>query len=169
MKRQKHKAKRNHRTKVKPATETTAPQATPSRRSLLSKVGSGALVVAVLGGGGWYLVEDVKATVREEDLSRIGNGTPSVVQIHDPQCPSCVALQREARSAMDDFDDSELQFLVANITTSKGQQLAREHNVGHVTLLLFDSQGNMKNALVGVNESDLLSRMFRRHIGRSGS
>ena len=38
--------------------------------------------------------EYVEATIREGDLSQIGNGTPTVVQIHDPQCPRCVALVR---------------------------------------------------------------------------
>ena len=61
------------------------------------------------GGGGWYLVSEVRATIAEQDLSRIGNGIPAVVQIHDPQCPRCLALQRETRKAMSGFADDELQ------------------------------------------------------------
>lgn len=127
------------------------------------------LVAAVMGGGGWYLVQDVSATHREHDLSRIGNGTPAVVQIHDPQCPTCRALQRETRAALSDFEDGELQYLVANIRSAEGRQLAAAHNVGHVTLLLFDADGERRQVLVGSNTSEYLKAVFRRHIAQQGS
>ncbi len=169
MKRQKHKAKRSNGSKAAPANDAGTSKAVPSRRDFFKKVGSGALVVAVVGGVGWYFVEDVKATIREEDLTRIGQGVPTVVQIHDPQCSRCVALQRETRSAMDAFGNDELQFLVANIRSDKGRKLANQHGVGHVTLLLFDANGEVQNVLVGNRESDALERAFRRHVARSGS
>ena len=71
-----------------------------SRRSLLKRFRTGGIVAVVAAGGGWALMREVQATVREHDLSRIGNGKPAVVQIHDPECPRCVALQREARDAV---------------------------------------------------------------------
>lgn len=173
MKRQKHKVKRNNgRAAQADATATqTAEQVndTASRRDFLRKMGNRALVVAVVGGTGWYLVEEVRATIREEDLSRIGNGIPAVVQIHDPQCPRCAALQRETREAMEQFDDSELQYLVANIRSAKGRQLAGAHGVGHITLLLFDGKGERLDVLVGPNTSANLVHAFRRHLTRSRS
>ncbi|GAB5468677.1 MAG: hypothetical protein Kilf2KO_17070 [Rhodospirillales bacterium] len=169
MKRQKQKAKRTQRPKAKAPASGTPPPAAPSRRGFLKTAGSGALVVAALGAVGWYFVEDVRATVREEDLSRIGQGVPTVVQIHDPQCPRCLALQREARDAMEAFEPEELQYLVANIKTEKGRRLARQHDVGHVTLLLFDAKGNISNVLVGNRESEALEPAFRRLVRRSGS
>ena len=60
-------------------------------------------VAALAGGGGWYLVDEVMATISEQDLTKIGNGIPSVVQIHDPQCSRCIALQNETRKAMKAF------------------------------------------------------------------
>lgn len=169
MKRQKHKVKRRKEQKASGAPGAEKPRNTPNRRDFLRKVGSGALVTAAVGGVGWYFVEEVMATVREGDLSRIGNGTPAVVQIHDPQCSQCLALQRETRKALAAFDDEELQYLVANIRSEEGRRLANAHGVRHVTLLLFDGTGQRRDVLVGSNRSDYLEHAFRRHLARSGS
>lgn len=175
MKRQKHKVRRNNgrQAKAQPGGERPqnagGAQDTTSRRDFLRTVGNRALIVVAVGGAGWYLVEEVRATIREEDLSRIGNGIPAVVQIHDPQCPRCAALQREARDAMAEFDDGELQYLVANIRSEKGRRLADAHGVGHITLLLFDGEGQRRDVLVGPNSSANLAHAFRRHLARSGS
>jgi hypothetical protein len=116
---------------------------------------------------GWYLVDEVRATIQDGDLTRIGNGIPTIVQIHDPQCPKCVALKQETRDALSNFEDGKLQYLVANIRTVEGKMLATSHGVGHVTLLLFDGQGRKLNTLVGSNTSRYLTKMFRGHLSRS--
>jgi hypothetical protein len=169
MKRQKHRVKRTGNQKTSGSIGAGAAPDKTTRRDLLGRIGSGALLAAALGGGGWYLVQDVSATIREQDLSQIGNGTPAVVQIHDPDCSLCAALQREARKALADFEDGELQFLVANIRSAEGKRLASAHGVGHVTLLLFDAKGRRRSILVGSNTSEDLKQAFRRHLARSGS
>ncbi|MEO1192837.1 MAG: twin-arginine translocation signal domain-containing protein [Pseudomonadota bacterium] len=167
MKRQKQKPKRNRQRKATAAPQPAAPQAAATRRGFLKRAGTFGVIAVGLGGVGWYFVEDVRATVREEDLSRIGQGVATVVQIHDPQCPRCTALQRQARRAMEAFDAGELQYLVANITSDKGRRLANHHNVGTVTLLLFGPNGDLRNILVGTRESEELVSAFRRIIPRS--
>ena len=127
------------------------------------------MAVAAAGVGGWYLVAEVRAGLREEDLSQIGNGIPAVVQIHDPQCPHCRALQRETRDALAAFDDGDLQYLIANIRTPEGRRFATTHGVGHVTLLLFDGAGERRDVLVGANTSEHLERAFHRHLDAGGS
>ena len=157
-----------------PSGESAARPAAPrkrarSRRDFLHNLGYGAIGIAVVGGGGWYLASSVHAGIVEQDLSRIGNGIPTVVQIHDPQCPRCRALQREAREAISALDDSEIQFLVANIRRPEGRDLAAAHGVGHVTLLLFDGSGKRRGVLVGENSSEVLLSEFQRLIRRSAS
>ena len=175
MRRQKQKTKRNkgRNSTVSAGTEKPPAAQRPgsgfSRRDLFKRIGSGALVTAAVGGVGWYFVAEVMATIREDDLGRIGNGTPTIVQIHDPQCSACVALQREVRKALAEFDDEELQYVVANIRTAKGGRLAREHGVGNVTLLLFDGEGRRRDTLAGPSTSDVLAHLFRRHLARNGS
>ena len=172
MKRQKHKVRRNNgrQAKAQPGGERPqnagGAQDTTSRRDFLRTVGNRALIVVAVGGAGWYLVEEVRATIREEDLSRIGNGIPAIVQIHDPSCPTCTALQREAREAVCSLDDEKVQFLVANLNTEEGRRLATRHRVGKITLLLFDGEGNMRNVLAGPNSAENLKPVFARHAAR---
>ena len=172
MKRQKRKAapkKKQDRPEAASPSEPTKPaRSGRSRRNFLENLGYGALGLAVVGGGGWYLTSTVYAGIVEQDLSRIGNGTPTVVQIHDPQCPRCRALQREARSAISEFGSSEIQFLVANIRQEEGRALASAHDVGHVTLLLFDGSGTRRGVLVGDSTSEILVNEFERLIRRYG-
>ncbi|MEL6209318.1 MAG: hypothetical protein AAFR44_03910 [Pseudomonadota bacterium] len=139
------------------------------RRALLGwlQVGGGAALL--FGGVGYYAVSSTMTTLSEQDLSRIGNGVPTVVQIHDPNCPQCAALQREARAAMDAMDPGALDYVVANIKTAEGARYARLHGVGHVTLLLVDGQGEVVNVLQGVRDRAELTRAFTRHVAAAGS
>ena len=137
------------------------------RRAALLKIRNGLMALAVVGGFGWYLVEEVRASNREHDLSRLGNGIATVVQIHDPQCPTCRALQRETRDAIKSFGPDEIQYLVANVRMNEGWAFARAHGVDHVTLLLFDGKGNHRDTLVGPNTAEALARVFRRHVKKS--
>ena len=151
-----------------PAASTPAPKAGMSRRDLIRNIQLGAVAAMVVGGGGWYLVQDVMASTREHDLSRIGNGIPTVVQIHDPGCPQCTALQRETRDALSSLEDGALQYVIADINRAEGRRFATMHRVNHVTLLLFDAKGERQGVLVGQNTADRLTEIFRNHIARHG-
>lgn len=169
MKRQRRKVKSTNKPKPEAAVGAASSDQSTNRRDLLKTIRNGAVAVAVVGGGGWYLVESVRAGVREHDLSRIGNGTPTIVQIHDPQCSVCQALQREARDALGAFEEGELQFLIADIRRSEGQRFANRHGVSHVTLLLFDAEGQRQEVLVGSNKSEFLQESFRLLIDNKRS
>lgn len=150
----------------KPAPAPASPPAM-SRRRMLGGMGSTALGVAVAGGGiGLLLTRTVRAELHEHDLDRIGKGIPMVVQVHDPMCPSCIALQRQARAAMAAFGEDELQYVVASLDKPEGRDLALRNGVGKVTLLLFDAQGTRRDILRGVIRQDRLERVFRRHVDR---
>ncbi len=166
MKRQKKKARHPAVKQAEKSADAPANGNQPTRRNVLGKLRTwGLLALAVMAGAG-YLIADVTATIAEHDLSRIGNGIPAVVQIHDPRCSSCVALQHEAREAMEAFDKGELQYLVADINNSDGRKLANAHGVGNVTLLLFDGGGKRRQTLSGPNTSDILTHYFRSHRDR---
>lgn len=159
-KKQKSKNKNNQSSQSKSIDKTL------SRRDFFTKVQYGALAAAVIGAGGWFIAEEAEAMAQEGDLSRIGNGIPTIVQIHDPQCPKCVALQRETRNALENFNDGQFQYLVANIKTSTGQALATTHGVGHVTLLIFDGAGRRQEILSGPNQSSNLTNIFQQHLDK---
>lgn len=148
------------------STETSAQKAV-GRRKTLKQFRNVALLAVAVGGGSLYIGSNVLAGIEEADLSRIGNGIPTIVQIHDPQCPTCRALQREARLALEQFEAGQLQYLVANIRKDEGRALADKHSVGHVTLLLLDGNGRRMEVITGLTKSPYLEAAFRRHLERA--
>lgn len=138
-----------------------------SRRDMLRRIRNGAVAAGVLSLGGWGVAHSYQSHVERHDLSVIGNGIPTVVQIHDPQCATCRALQKQATRAAQGFDADALQLRVANIRSDEGRALADRHGVPHVTLLLFDAQGELRHVLRGLRESDDLAREFRAHVAHA--
>lgn len=134
------------------------------RRKFLKQMRIGTIAIAVIAGGGYFAVNKVQATIAEHDLSKIGNGRPAIVQIHDPQCPVCLALQRETRDALSAFNQNDFEYLVANIRSKEGSDFANKYFVPHVTLLLFDGQGKLSKILNGSNKSDFLQTEFASHL-----
>jgi hypothetical protein len=87
------------------------------------------------------------------DLSIIGNGTPTVVQIHDHNCALCRQLKSNLDDVKTDFTD-DVQFKTANILAKKGASFAQKHDVAHVTLLFFNKKGDRVNTLQGVSSKE---------------
>ncbi|MEM6679185.1 MAG: thioredoxin family protein [Pseudomonadota bacterium] len=172
MKKQRARGKTQGNRRKGPGTGPTAsmPQRKPrSRRQLLLEIRNWGIGVAVLGGVGVLSARSVIASIAEHDLERIGTGTPSVVQIHDPNCGLCQQLQSEVREALSAIDDDRLTYLVANIRTDEGRALANRYQVPHVTLLLFDADGQLVSTLRGVQDSSVLKGAFRNHLARHTS
>ncbi|KMW58334.1 hypothetical protein AIOL_003307 [Candidatus Rhodobacter oscarellae] len=134
------------------------------RRGVLRLARNGAIAAAVLGGGGIIGARSVMATIAEHDLTRVGQGKPSVVQIHDPGCATCNALRREARRALSGFEECAMVYLVANIKTEKGQVFAARYNVPHVTLLVFNADGELVETLRGMRRRAELRAILAAHL-----
>ncbi len=146
------------------STEVADPQqlADESRRRFLRLARNSVIGLTAAAGIGFLFVQNVRSSIHEQDLSRIGNGTPTIVQIHDPQCSLCRSLQHETRQALKQFEENELDYVIANIKTAEGSRFARRHGVPHVTLLLFDKRGELKAALRGQRQSEELVLAFRQ-------
>lgn len=102
---------------------------------------------------------------QQYDLSVIGNGTPTVVQIHDPNCQLCRQLQSNLSSVQSDFVP-EIQFKIANIASVKGREFARQQNVQHVTLLFFNKSGKREYVQQGVTAPDEIRTLLERLVKR---
>ncbi len=137
------------------------------RRHILKYMRNGTIALAAIAAGGYFAMDKVQATLTEHDLSKLGNGIPAIVQIHDPQCPVCLALQRETRDALGHFSQGDFEYMVANIRSQEGSAFANKYFVPHVTLLLFDGQGTLVKVLNGPNKSDFLQAEFRAHLKAS--
>ncbi|MFT5505125.1 MAG: putative DCC family thiol-disulfide oxidoreductase YuxK [Gammaproteobacteria bacterium] len=101
------------------------------------------------------------------NLKDLGKGTPVVVQIHDTGCALCQQLRRNAEAALNQVE-GDLLLRIADISTAQGRSLQRQHDVPHVTLLLFDGQGRLQRTLTGEQNTDTLVRAFNSHVKRWG-
>ncbi len=158
-------AKKNRkakRTKSAQPQQSKAAKANSRRAFLQYGIAGGAVAVV----GGYFGVTSLQASICEADLTKLGKGTPTIVQIHDPQCPVCNRLQREARKAIKAMDGDQPDFLVANIKTLEGSTFAADHGVPHITLLLFDGKGEMKQVIQGPHSRDQLQPIFEAHMAR---
>jgi len=137
-----------------------------TRRRALLLLRNGGIGAVAVAGAGVLGTRSVMATIAEHDLTRVGNeGKPTVVQIHDPNCPTCRSLQRESRKALSQLEECAVVYLVANIATQDGAAFAGRYNVPHVTLLLFDENGELQSTLRGMRERDVLENDFRNLAG----
>ena len=92
------------------------------------------------------------------DLSSIGQGSPVIVQVHDPSCQLCRQLMNNTRKAIKTRDD--LVYRVADLTTAKGATFGREHSAQKVTLLLFNDAGKQVGRVEGVTSVQELTERF---------
>jgi hypothetical protein len=127
-----------------------------------------AIAAPVVAIAGYFTTTSVQAIMSEADLSKVNGGKPSIVQIHDPQCPLCRTLQKQARKAMKTLDEGSFEYLVANIRSEDGLAFSSKYGVGHVTLLLFDAQGEMVEVVRGPSDVETLTRVFQAHLRKHG-
>ncbi|MFC3852989.1 hypothetical protein ACFOSD_09125 [Salinispirillum marinum] len=146
----------------KAATEKKAKKRTPWQRLRRLK---GLLVVAVgllvVFGTAWFY-QAQNAYLR--DVSVIGNGSPTVVQLYDQNCSTCRQLDRNAEAAVEQVS-TELQFRVLNLNTVSGRQFAQRYQGGQTTLLYFDRTGRHVNTITGVQSTDFLVNSFQQLLG----
>ena len=95
------------------------------------------------------------------DLSVIGNGTATVVQIHDHNCGLCRQLKSNLDAVKSEFTE-DIQFKTANILAKKGADFAQQHQIAHVTLLFFNKKGQRVNTLQGVSSKDEIRMALER-------
>lgn len=134
----------------------------PNRCDMLKLMRNVAIGITVLGGFGYWAAGSFTAYAAEHDLSRVGHGAATIVQIHDPQCPVCTSLQNETRAALNAFDDCGMLYLVADIKTAEGAAFAARYSVPHITLLFFDGDGERLHTVNGMHTHVQLEDMFAR-------
>jgi len=146
------------------APTASAPPKEVGRRASFGVLGLYALGLAAVGGGGAAFAYDFMRTLGEHDLTKVGKGVPTIVQIHDPSCALCRSLQRETRTALKSFDADAVTYLVANIRSAEGAAFANRLGRGHVTLVLFDGAGTPVHTIEGVTPAHRLRAAFARYL-----
>lgn len=152
--------------KSAPRTKTAGPKPKPklARRHVLQNAVLFGIGGIVLAGVGYWGVSSFRGALDEQDMTVLGNGQPALVQVHDPNCDICIALQTEVRAALATLEDSELTYRVANLDSTPGMAFATEHGAAHATLLFFDGAGNMVRKMQGANDRNSLRAAFMSHL-----
>lgn len=136
-----------------------------TRRQMLGRLAAYAGSAMFLIGSGGVLAMDYRKSLTEHDLSVIGQGVPVIVQIHDPQCSMCTALQKQTRRALKSFEPDQVLYRIANIRTEAGAGFQNAARLPHVTLVLYDAAGEQTHVIEGVTQAADLVRAFRAHLG----
>ena len=126
-----------------------------------------AVVMGLLTASAAGLAAYKKSWEEAHDLSVIGNGSHTIVQVHDPGCRLCRALKSNTEQALDAMD-SDIQYRIANIKTTEGRQIQHRYEVPHVTLLLIGPDGKLWRTLTGVKGAKTLQHVFEQFRERAG-
>lgn len=125
-------------------------------RTLMRKA---AILLAFLAVPIAWLIANEQSAQQESDLSILGSGQPVAVQVHDHSCPLCQRLKANAEQALNEMEQPPA-WRIADINTTSGADFAHRYGVGHVTILLFDGQGNRQQIIEGVTSSSDLRTAF---------
>lgn len=161
MKRQGGPAPKRRKPNKKVKVKTNAGTPDQDKRGFLRNA---AMVLPIVAVGGYFTFAYLDAAVAEADLSKVGNGKPSIVQIHDPQCGLCKTLQDQTRNVLSQFDEDKFEYMVANIKTKKGAEFAGKYGVPHVTLLLFDKRGKLIQIVRGPTNESIIEGALSAHL-----
>lgn len=134
------------------------------RELVVSYLFKGTLIAAV-GGGAVLFAADFRSKVMEQDLSVVGQGTPTIVQIHDPSCSMCAALQSQTRKALRSFSDQQVIYRVANIRTQEGLDWQTKEALPHVTLIFYAANGERLTTIEGVTPKSEIEATIRQVFG----
>jgi hypothetical protein len=142
--------------------EEKAQRAQKRRRARILRSAALALLIALVGGGVLYALNQRANEVY--DLSRIGRGTPAVVQVHDITCPVCTELRGNVERIQDEFADNDLLIRVADVDDEAGVAFAARYtDARRATLLFLDGDGELVQEYQGALSTGELRELFSLH------
>lgn len=98
-----------------------------------------------------------------DDVSRIGQGRPAIVLVHDKESVLSFELMTLLGNVRGDYED-RLEFLAVDTATAQGQDFMRRQRVDEGVLVLFAADGNRAAVLGGVRDEAALRAAFARHL-----
>jgi hypothetical protein len=99
-----------------------------------------------------------------DDLSRIGQGRPAVVLIHDKEAVASMELMTMLNDIRSDYED-RLEFLAIDVVTEDGRRFAQSQGLGSSLLVLFDGTGNRVGIVDGIRDPAVLRSTLERQLG----
>ena len=93
----------------------------------------------------------------KSDLSLIGQGSPSVVLVHDKNLVNSVTMMELLNEVRSDYE-GDIVFLAVDIATPKGQSFSQQQRARPVDLVIFGPHGKKQQVLdANLNEQELRS------------
>jgi hypothetical protein len=119
------------------------------------------LALPLVAGVVVYLVSALPESF-STDLSRVGTAPVTVVAVHDTNLLASIEMMDLMGSVKDAYGD-EVLVLVADLNTRPGRAFSTQHGASAVSLLLFSSEGERVDTVVG----DLTAELVERRIDRA--
>jgi hypothetical protein len=119
------------------------------------------LALPLVAGVVVYLVSALPESF-STDLSRVGTAPVTVVAVHDTNLLASIEMMDLMGSVKDAYGD-EVLVLVADLNTRPGRAFSTRHGASAVSLLLFSSEGERVDTVVG----DLTAELVQRRIDRA--
>ncbi|MBN4079550.1 hypothetical protein JYT26_02805 [Beggiatoa alba] len=92
-----------------------------------------------------------------DDLSKIGQGTATVVLTHDNSSVGSLDVMTLLNKVRSDYA-GKIEFLVVNVNTREGQIFRQQQNVDAIVLVFFSSNGKKLGTISHtMNETELRS------------
>ena len=158
--------KRNRRVDAAEARAALAERRKRRDRRYLIRGGIALAVLLPLGAFGLRHYE--RKAAERRDLSVIGNGLPTVVQIFDYRCAECSELRDNVSAVQSAYSD-RIQFRIAERSRADGAILATRHNADHLTLLFFGPDGRLRHTEVGMRDSAQVRALVESVFPASGA
>jgi len=87
-----------------------------------------------------------------DDLSKVGQGTSTVVLVHDKSSMGSLNLMTLLNKVRPDYA-GKVDFIVVNVNSRKGEMFTKQQNVGGIELVFFSPKGTNRGTL-GNNKSE---------------
>ena len=86
-----------------------------------------------------------------DDLTKIGQGMPAVVLVHDKGSMGSLNLMDLLNKVRSDYSD-KVEFIVVNINSQEGKMFREQQNIDGVNLVLFSHRGIQRGTLANSND-----------------
>lgn len=137
----------------------------PTSRQAGSALRSGLITIAIIA-----ILIGLAATLLprgfSDDVSRIGQGRPAAVLVHDKESVLSFELMTLLGDVRGDYED-RVEFLAVDAATDRGRQFMRDHNVNEGVLVLFAADGRRAAVLGNIRDEATLRATLARHLGLS--
>lgn len=98
------------------------------------------------------------------DLSLIGKGKPTIVLIFDKENVASMNLMEEFNQIRDDYE-GKIEFLVADINTTEGEQFSSQHSMHSASAIYFAAGGDKVLAFYGPQDKSVLRDSIAQSFG----